>query len=84
MTRGDYSMWSIIPTLAILIAQAQPGPPPQWCFERDQDAQLCEGTEADCKKLLDINTEIARSPCKRIERPAPPSPQQQTEPEPKA
>ena len=59
-------MWSIIPTLAILIAQAQPGPPPQWCFERDQDAQLCEATEADCKKLLDINTEIARSPCKRV------------------
>jgi len=53
-------------------------------LERDQDAQLCEATEADCKKLLDINTEIARSPCKRVERPAPPSPQQQTEPEPKA
>jgi hypothetical protein len=67
MTRGDYSMCPIIPTLAILIAQAQLSPTPKWCFERDQDAQLCEATEADCKKRLDINTEIARSPCKLIE-----------------
>ena len=39
-------MWSIIPAAAILLAQAQPDPAENWCFERGQNgAQLCEGTE---------------------------------------
>jgi hypothetical protein len=50
--------------LAVLVAQAQPSP--TWCFERDQGAQLCEQTEEACRKLLDLNTEIARSPCRVV------------------
>ena len=86
-------MWPMIPALAILLAQAaQPGPnskSQKCCFERaQQGAQLCEATEAECEHLRDINTEIAKSPCKRVEppetevspteAPAPLSPDKQT------
>ena len=57
-------MWPMIPVLAVLVTQAQPSP--TWCFERDQGAQLCEQTEDACRKLLDLNTEIARSPCRVV------------------
>ena len=61
-------MWPLIPALAIILAQAaQPGTnskPAEWCFDRGQDAQLCEATEAECNKLRDLNPEIAKSPCK--------------------
>jgi hypothetical protein len=65
-------MWPIIPVFAIVLAQAQPDPPSKsgkWCFDRGQDTLLCEGTEAECEKLRELNTEIAKSPCKRIEPP---------------
>ena len=66
-------MWSVIPVLAIVLAQAdQPSVTPEsdkWCFDRGQGAQLCEETEDECTKLRSINTEIARSTCKRIEFP---------------
>jgi len=85
-------MWPLIPALAIILAQAaQPGTnskPAEWCFDRGQDAQLCEATEAECNKLRDLNPEIAKSPCKPAqpreiqvppsEPPAPPNPQRQT------
>jgi len=51
---------------------AQPGtnsPPHKWCFDRGQETQLCEPTEDRCKQLRELNTEIARSPCKRVEVP---------------
>jgi hypothetical protein len=81
-------MRPMIPALAIILAQAaQPGPDSRsqkWCFEREQQgAQLCEATEDACNKLRELNTEIAKSPCKRVEppgirvsptAPAPPSP----------
>jgi hypothetical protein len=61
-------MWSVIPAVAIVLAQAtQPAPSSKadkWCFDRGQGAQLCEETEASCNKLCGINTEIAQSPCK--------------------
>jgi hypothetical protein len=61
-------MWSIFPAAAILLAQAQPNPPEQWCFERGQNgAQLCEPTEAACNALLKINPEIATGTCLQIE-----------------
>jgi len=76
MTREDNPMWPIIPVFAIVLAQAQSSPPPsksgKWCFDRGQDTQLCEDTEAECNKLRELNTEIARSPCKRVEPPEPP------------
>jgi hypothetical protein len=67
-------MWSLISALAVILAQAaQPGTESksgQWCFEREQQgALLCEATEAECNKLHSINTEIARSPCTRVEPP---------------
>jgi hypothetical protein len=85
-------MWSVIPALAIVLAQAaQSGANPgsvQWCFDRDQGAQLCEQTEAACNELRDINSEIARSQCRPVYRPtiglvpteppAPPNPARQT------
>jgi hypothetical protein len=44
--------------------------PAKWRFEREQrGAQLCEATEDACKKLRDLNTEIAKSPCNRVEPP---------------
>src|SRR5262249_25566620 len=39
------------------------------CFDRGQEAQLCEPTEAACSHLREINTEIAQGPCKRVEPP---------------
>ena len=65
-------MWPIIPVFAIVLAQAQPDSPSKsgkWCFDRGQDTLLCEDTEAECEKLRELNTEIAKSPCKRIEPP---------------
>ncbi len=66
-------MRPMIPALAIVLAQAaQPGissTSDKWCFDRGQDAQLCEATEAACNHLRDLNTEIAKSPCKRVEPP---------------
>jgi hypothetical protein len=65
-------MWPIIPVFAIVLARAQPDPPSKsgkWCFDRGQDTLLCEDTEAECEKLHELNTEIAKSPCKRIEPP---------------
>jgi hypothetical protein len=67
-------MWSMIPAAVLVLAQGtQPGTESktgQWCFEREQQgAQLCEETEAACNKLRAINTEIARSPCRRVEPP---------------
>ena len=60
-------MWSIIPAAAILLAQAQPDPAENWCFERGQNgAQLCEGTEKACNALLKINPEIATGPCLQV------------------
>ena len=68
-------MWSVIPVFAILLAQTnQPivtSKSYEWCFDRGQGAQLCEATEAECNRLRDINTEIAKSPCKRVEPPPP-------------
>jgi hypothetical protein len=81
---AGFSMWSTMVFVAV-IAQAQPSPSAKWCFERGQQgAQLCENTESECFKLRSINTEIATSPCKRIELPeiqrspsGPPAPEQQ-------
>jgi hypothetical protein len=62
-------MWSIIPAAAILLAQAQPDPAENWCFERGQNgAQLCEDTEKACNALLKINPEIATGPCLQVQR----------------
>ena len=62
-------MWSIIPAAAILLAQAQPDPAENWCFERGQNgAQLCEDTEKACNALLKINPEIATGPCLQVPR----------------
>ena len=85
-------MWLLIPALAIILEQAaQPGTnskPAEWCFDRGQDAQLCEATEAECNKLRALNHGIAKGPCKPAqpreiqvspsERPAPPNPERQT------
>jgi hypothetical protein len=85
-------MWHRISALALVLAQAtQPGAnsqPDKWCFDRGQGAQLCEATEAECNRLRDINTEIAKGPCTRVELPkskvspsepsVPPSPEKQT------
>ena len=61
-------MWSIIPAAVILLAQAQPDPAENWCFERGQKgALLCEGTENACNALLKINPEIATGPCLQVE-----------------
>jgi hypothetical protein len=90
---GGALMRSVLPALAIVLAQAsQPGAgskSQKWCFEREQQgAQRCEATEDACNQLRELNTEIAKSPCKRVEppemqvspteSPAPPSPDKQT------
>jgi hypothetical protein len=79
-------MWSILPAVAVLLAQARSDLSEKWCFERGQHgAQLCEGTETACNELLKINPEIATGPCLRVQPteqsgstapPAPVSPQQ--------
>ena len=85
-------MWAIFAGAALLLAQTtQSGPGSkghEWCFDRGQDAQLCEATEAECNKLRAINTEIAQSPCRQVEppeiqvspteSPASPNPERQT------
>ena len=85
-------MWATIAGVAIILAQAaQSGPGSkrhEWCFDRGQGTQLCEATQAECDKLRSINTEIAQSPCRRVEPPeiqqspteppAPSNPAQQT------
>jgi hypothetical protein len=85
-------MWPIIAGVAVVLAQAAVSGPGskgyEWCFDRGQGAQLCEATEAACNHLRGINTEIAQSPCRRVEPPeiqqspteptAPPSPAPQT------
>ena len=66
-------MWATIAGIAVIIAQAAqsgPGSPGhEWCFDRGQKAQLCEPTEAACNHLREINTEIAKGACKRVEPP---------------
>jgi hypothetical protein len=83
-------MWPMIPALAIALAQAsQPGTDSEsheWCFEIEQHgAQLCEATEDACNQLRELNTEIARGPCKHIEPPgiqaSPPEPPAPTSPD---
>ena len=50
-------MLCVIPAIAIVLSQAtQPAPSSKshdWCFDRGQGVQLCEETEAACKKLPD-------------------------------
>lgn len=66
-------MWVTIAGAAIILAQAtQPGPGSkgqEWCFDRGQETKLCEATEAACNQLRELNTEIAASPCRRVEPP---------------
>jgi hypothetical protein len=66
-------MWTIFAGVAVVLAQAaQPAGGAkeyEWCFDRDQGAQLCEETEAACNKLRDLNSEIAKSSCRRVYRP---------------
>jgi hypothetical protein len=85
-------MWPIIAGLTVMLAQAvQSGPGSkgkEWCFDRGQETQLCEATEAACNQLRALNTEIAKGPCSRVEPPdtqpspseppAPANPAQQT------
>ena len=85
-------MWSIIPALAILVAQAaQPTPPSksyEWCFEIGKGSTLCKETEAACMEFRRTNKATATSTCKRVEPheiqesptepPAPPNPAKQT------
>jgi hypothetical protein len=81
-------MWSMIPAIVIVLSQTAQAAPAsksgKWCFDRGQNAQLCEDTEDACNKLREINTEIVRSPCKPPETqvspnepPAPPNPERQ-------
>jgi hypothetical protein len=69
---GGASMWPMIPAVAIVLAQAtQPGTnakSEKWCFDRGQETQLCEATEGECNRLRDLNKEIAKSPCRRVEQ----------------
>jgi hypothetical protein len=62
----------MIPMLAIVLAEdAQPGTNStshEWCFDRGQEAQLCEPTDERCNQLRELNTEIAKSACKRGRR----------------
>jgi len=83
------AMWPIIAGLTVVLAQAvQSGPGSkgqEWCFDRGQETQLCEATEAGCNQLRTLNTEIAKSPCRWVEPPGtqqsptePPAPTRQT------
>lgn len=64
----------IFAAVAVVLAQAAPpgteATAPRWCFDRGQDAQLCEQTESECNHLRDINMEIAKGPCKPVKLPA--------------
>ena len=84
-------MWFIILAIMIVLSQAAQAAPAsksnEWCFDRGQNAQLCEDTEDACNKLREINTEIAHSPCRPVYRPVvglppieppPPNPARQT------
>jgi len=55
-------MWSMIPAIVIVLSQTAQAAPAsksgKWCFDRGQNAQLCEDTEDACNKLREINTEI--------------------------
>ena len=66
-------MQSLLPALLILLSQTtQPiitSKTYKWCFSRGQGAQLCEQTLDDCAKLHDLNSAIAKSPCRQIELP---------------
>jgi hypothetical protein len=66
-------MCGTIAGVAVILAQAaQPGGGAKdyaWCFDRDQGAQLCEETEAECNKLRELNSEIAHSACRQVYRP---------------
>ena len=89
-------MWPTIPAIVIVLSQAtQPAAASkadEWCFDRGQNAQLCEDTEDACNKIREINTGIAKSPCKPVElpeiqvspthSPAPPNPARQTQTQP--
>lgn len=54
-------MWVMIAGLAVVLAQStQPGPgskSDEWCFDRGQEAQLCEATQEACDKLRQANTD---------------------------
>ena len=85
-------MWPTIPAIVIVLSQAtQPAAASksdEWCFDRGQNAQLCEPTELACNKLRDLNSEIAHGPCRPVhdpvvgvpptEPPTPPNPETQT------
>jgi hypothetical protein len=85
-------MWFMIPATLIVLSQgSQPAPASksdEWCFDRGQNAQLCEPTERACNELRDLNNEIAHGPCRPVhhpvvgvsptEPPAPPNPEAQT------
>jgi hypothetical protein len=85
-------MWSIIPTVAIIVAQAaQPSIPSkayEWCFEIGKGERLCKETEAACNEYRRTNANTAKGGCKRVEPPeirqspteppAPPNPARQT------
>ena len=66
-------MWTIFAGVAVVLAQAaQPAGGAkeyEWCFDRDQGAQLCEETEAACNKLRDLNSEVAKSSYRQVYRP---------------
>jgi hypothetical protein len=59
--------------VAVVLAQATESGPGskghEWCFDRGQEAQLCEATEAACNQLRALNTKIAKSACRRVEPP---------------
>ena len=85
-------MWATIAGVVIILGQATPSGPGskghEWCFDRGQEALLCEPTEAAFNHLREINTEIAQGPCRWTEPPeiqqsptgppAPPNPARQT------
>ena len=89
---GGTTMWPLIPALAINLAQAaRPGTnskPAEWCFDRGQDAQLCEATAAQCDKLQDLTPRLQRARANlhsrekfrshRASRRHPPNPERQT------
>jgi hypothetical protein len=75
-------MRSVLPALAIVLAQgAQPSTPSKsvaWCFENTTGSSSVKRRRAECNELRELNTEIAKSPRKRIKPPAPPNSERQT------